>query len=492
MEEILFLLFGYFLVFRPVKSDLKIEVMKEGLLDLKTTILKSPNITEFTGSAEEPYIGGTSGELLPFFPIDGCSELKESNPFTENDETSDKLRFSTVNGKSEQVIVLMMRGGCPFNVKFQNAKKIKGVVGVLVYNEPQDSLPESGRIDLTNPSNDLPGFLISNSVGLELYNKMMKYRGTGNSTSDKSSKNSNIPFIEITMTPSSIDASNKADSMIQIALIAIIIILALSFGASIVVHMRSPPLRGNNNNGHSNNQQPSVPIDVEFLQKLPLKTYKGRRKSTDSNYGSGNNNDSGNNITGSSSYKTMGYSGIKSPVINDEKDKILTSPQHNKGWFEMIEHDWPMNDSCPICLDEFNCNEVLNELPCGHCYHIACIQPWLQYRSPCCPLCKLDVREEFKPGHVNNSATKPEDETRSKLKTIWNKLILKSSRTDVSNGTIIRPEMSTTITMTELQSSTTTTTTTSQLPQLPQRALIHETIDTNSNMNQGTFQSVPL
>ncbi len=483
----LFIIFGILLLLRSVRAELKIEVMKEGLLDLKTTILKTPNITEFTGSADEPYIAGTSGELLPFSPIDGCSELKESDSFTKRDEKTDKLRFSTVNGKSEQVIVLMTRGGCSFNAKFQNAKKIKGVVGVLIYNDIEDTLPGSGTIDLTNTSDDLPGFLISNSLGLELYNKMTKYRG---SSSSSNSTSSNIPFIEITLTPGSMDATNKADSMIQIALIAIIIILALSFGASIIVHMRSPqmPNSSRNDNSNNNQQQPSVPIDVEFLQKLPLKTYKGRRRSTDS---SRNSKTSTNSKNG---YKTMGYSGIKSPIINDEKDKAM-SPEakvnDNNEWFDMIEHDWPMNDSCPICLDEFNSNEVLNELPCGHCYHIACIQPWLQYRSACCPLCKLDVREEFKSGCVNVKAEEEEDETKSKLRSIWNKLILKSSRTDLPpTGTVMastaptnRSTPDTSISMSELQEF--------QIIQVPQRALVHESSESNNNI-RNSFQSVPL
>lgn len=475
----LILLFGCYLIL--IKSDLKIEVMKEGLLDLKTTILKSPNVTEFSGSAEESYIGGTSGELLPFFPIDGCSELQESAPFTEKDEKSGNLQFSTVNGRSEQVIVLISRGGCTFNTKFTNAKKVKGVLGVLIYNGPDDVIP-TGKIDLTNNSEDLPGFLISNTLGLELYNKMIKYRGgttNSNNSISSSSAAGTTPYIEVTMTPTSVDASNRANTMIQIALIAIIIILALSFGASIVIHMRSPAITGRNNsnpNARDQNGNPLAPIDVEFLQKLPLKTYKGRRKSTDSN----------NMQTNSQNGNTRTYaSGIKSPTVNDEKSaqSAGSSPllQNQSEWFEMIQHDWPMNDSCPICLDEFNQNEVLNELPCGHCYHIACIQPWLQYRSPCCPLCKLDVREEFKSikksVEMEVSGTS-ENETKSKLKNIWKKLTIKSSETHQQPNGQTPPSMSTSISMTEINSITAR----NEL-QVPQRALVNES---------DNFQSVPL
>lgn len=473
-----------FLFMNRIHCDLKIEVMKEGLLDLKTTILRPPNVTEFTGSAEEPYIGGTSGELLPFFPLDGCSKLEEFAPFTVKDEKTGKLKFSTVNERFDGSIVLIARGGCSFNEKFQNAKNIKGVIGVLIFNGPEDVLPVNGKIELTNSETDLPGYLISNSLGLELYNKMIKYRGNNSSNTDKSA------FIEITMTPvPSTDAANKANAMIQVALIAIIIILSLSFGASIVVHMRSPPsMRGSNNRDGNGNDL--TPIDVEFLQKLPLKTFKGRRRSTGESgdiskstgtTGTGNTETKSplNNTSNSNSYSG---SGIKSPTVKDEKSQL--SPIENE-WFEMIHHDWPMNDSCPICLDEFNQNEVLNELPCGHCYHIACIQPWLQYRSPCCPLCKLDVREEFKPSAATKSA---EDVTRNKLKNIWSKLLLKTKTANTQNNnnnqSTTPPVMSTTISMTELsQLSTLGNAHNPSSIQMPQRALIQDSND---------FQSVPL
>lgn len=463
-------------------AELKIEIMKEGLTDLKTTILKSPNITEFAGSANEAYIGGTSGELVPFNPIDGCSELTGLPGLIEIDENSKHLRFSTVNGKSEQVIVLVSRGGCSFNQKFKNAQKIKGVVGVLVFNGINDSMPVDDIL-LTNNSDDLPGYLISNSLGVELNSKMTKYR-----TDFSSSNSQKTPYIEITMTPISIDATNRANKFVQIALIAIIIILALSFGTSIVIHMRATQFAqqyhpSGNNQSDGADRTDLKPIDVEFLQKLPLKSFKGRRRSVDSPKNS-NSNSNSNNTTRHSNSR---YSGIKSPTsggvsVPDEKGISPKEQDMLNEYFEMLHHDWPMNDSCPICLDEFNCNEVLNELPCGHCYHIACIQPWLQYRSPCCPLCKLDVREEFKVNKTfeyeeaqNDNQVKIEDVMKGKLKNIWNKLILKTStisETEVNESTA--PPRETENTQTPERATSI---------QIPQRALIQDSEN---------FQSVPL
>jgi hypothetical protein len=41
--------------------------------------------------------------------------------------------------------------------------------------------------------------------------------------------------------------------------------------------------------------------------------------------------------------------------------------------------------SCCICLSDFEPEEVITELRCGHCYHEACIRTWLVQRD-CCPL----------------------------------------------------------------------------------------------------------
>ena len=45
-------------------------------------------------------------------------------------------------------------------------------------------------------------------------------------------------------------------------------------------------------------------------------------------------------------------------------------------------------DSCVICLSEFENGENVTTLPCGHDYHTECIKPWLLKRSSKCPICK--------------------------------------------------------------------------------------------------------
>jgi len=53
--------------------------------------------------------------------------------------------------------------------------------------------------------------------------------------------------------------------------------------------------------------------------------------------------------------------------------------------------DGPTSDmSCAVCLSEFEENDMLRRLPCGHSFHTACVDKWLT-QNKVCPLCVQDV-----------------------------------------------------------------------------------------------------
>ncbi|CAL5407062.1 hypothetical protein CsSME_00028022 [Camellia sinensis var. sinensis] len=48
---------------------------------------------------------------------------------------------------------------------------------------------------------------------------------------------------------------------------------------------------------------------------------------------------------------------------------------------------------CTVCLGEYHQEDILRILPfCGHSFHAACIDKWLQQHSTC-PVCRISLRE---------------------------------------------------------------------------------------------------
>jgi len=48
------------------------------------------------------------------------------------------------------------------------------------------------------------------------------------------------------------------------------------------------------------------------------------------------------------------------------------------------------NDRCPICLEDYNIGDTLNELICNHFYHKKCINNWIISNNNC-PICRSSI-----------------------------------------------------------------------------------------------------
>mmetsp|Transcript_17494 Transcript_17494/g.17429 ORF Transcript_17494/g.17429 Transcript_17494/m.17429 type:complete len:157 (-) Transcript_17494:30-500(-) len=48
-------------------------------------------------------------------------------------------------------------------------------------------------------------------------------------------------------------------------------------------------------------------------------------------------------------------------------------------------------NQCTVCLEDFRAREKVRIMPCGHRFHLQCIDVWLMRQSNC-PNCKRDLR----------------------------------------------------------------------------------------------------
>lgn len=53
-------------------------------------------------------------------------------------------------------------------------------------------------------------------------------------------------------------------------------------------------------------------------------------------------------------------------------------------------------NSCAICLEDYEKDQEIRYLPCGHCFHSQCILQWLP-NNKTCPFCKMEIDSKENP-----------------------------------------------------------------------------------------------
>ena len=72
-------------------------------------------------------------------------------------------------------------------------------------------------------------------------------------------------------------------------------------------------------------------------------------------------------------------------------NKGLSKKQYDKLPFVKYDKDkYSENYQCIICMEEFEKNENVKLLPCGHIFHDNCIKEWL-LKQKSCPFCKSEI-----------------------------------------------------------------------------------------------------
>merc|ERR1719394_972436 len=76
---------------------------------------------------------------------------------------------------------------------------------------------------------------------------------------------------------------------------------------------------------------------------------------------------------------------------------------------KFVAGDEERYETCCICLDDYVLGDKLRILPCGHAYHMKCIDPWLLKNKRVCPQCRKKV---FASGEAppSDSESETEDE----------------------------------------------------------------------------------
>tara|TARA_B110000858_G_C17369429_1_gene278826 strand:- start:19 stop:513 length:495 start_codon:yes stop_codon:yes gene_type:complete len=49
------------------------------------------------------------------------------------------------------------------------------------------------------------------------------------------------------------------------------------------------------------------------------------------------------------------------------------------------------DNSCSVCLEIFNNEDIIKQLKCKHIFHKKCLEPWLNNNNNNCPLCRRDI-----------------------------------------------------------------------------------------------------
>ena len=81
--------------------------------------------------------------------------------------------------------------------------------------------------------------------------------------------------------------------------------------------------------------------------------------------------------------------------------------EETRGWNGGHEHKESLSE-CVVCLTEFMADEMVKKLPpCGHWFHLDCIDQWLTTKSTC-PVCRLDMKTAM---DVKNAAEGKKHET---------------------------------------------------------------------------------
>ncbi|KAJ1835502.1 hypothetical protein LPJ63_001054 [Coemansia sp. RSA 2711] len=289
-------------------------------------------------------------------------------------------------------------GDCPIQAKVAQAQ-YDGAVGAVVYNSTL-STPDmlaALHTQLNSHRPTIPVMVVDNEYGETLRLEvatLLEEAWTSNSDRFRAIFASIFP-----------EDDNEHLSVWEITLISLVVLLGLGFGASLFFHM-SPRrrraldrrLRGNGLGDSSKRIEtlPSCALDRLILRTVTQDDVQYLSACTtplDVILKPGSRNRSIRSGASTSS----GCSGCEKHPSADSDDTGSTLGSDRCACTDTQDGSADpalkgLIATCIVCIDDFVVGSKMRILPCGHNFHIECIDPWLTSKSSLCPLCKHDAR----------------------------------------------------------------------------------------------------
>ncbi|KAJ1648082.1 hypothetical protein LPJ64_000618 [Coemansia asiatica] len=307
-----------------------------------------------------------------------------------------------------RIALISDEGECPIEAKIKQAQ-FDGAVGAFVYNSTMGTINASSFLSakLNKDKPKIPIMVVDRDYGetlklevTSLQEEAMFIEGPRN----RAIFASMYPEVDI-----------ERLSAWEIALIVLVVVLALCFCTSLSFHVspgrrRRSQAAGRNANlaGFTKQVQTLPPC---ALDRLPLrivteddvKTLSECTTPLDSilNAGSRARSIEEDCSIGSKADDDQICQKQEKPCCNKDTateatfDSSNLEPKLNGCSINASNNDNVLRGciaTCIVCIDDFVVGSKMRILPCGHNYHIECIDPWLTSKSSLCPLCKYDTR----------------------------------------------------------------------------------------------------
>ncbi|KAF9349001.1 E3 ubiquitin-protein ligase rnf13 [Mortierella sp. AD094] len=332
-------------------------------------------------------------------------------------------------------IALIQRGGptqdqaCTFRTKLLNAIA-NNSIGAIIYTYQGVTIIDgaTAALNSTDTPVDIPGMMITYDDGIMLRDMLQQTQDSGS-----------VDFYNRVRVTMSMD--QKMPIVWEFVLIIVVVLLAVSFTVSVVLHCRLYALRqrirmdalarGADVLPNGTIRMRKITLDKAILDDLPVRVYGQDQPSLPTPEstateaaGTTSSEESSNNISSASQDEPPGKAGTLTALRSDSLASLTSLTRANSLRGSVSGQsvrstraiaaataldantaqqttpatvnaptsglDEATNETCAVCLDEFSDGEEIRTLPCRHEFHCECIDPWLTRKSSTCPLCKYD------------------------------------------------------------------------------------------------------